>query len=57
MITVQGPLWALLVAAALWLLMEATVHVREFVKDLRFNRARREHGAMPETWTPQRRKS
>lgn len=57
MITVQGPVWTLGIAALLWLLMETTVHVREFVRDLRFRRARREHGAMPETWTPRQRKS
>lgn len=57
MVTVTGPWWALLIGAALWLVMEATVHVREFVKDLRFHRSRREHGEMPKTWTPNARRS
>lgn len=55
MVAVQGPLWALAIAAALWfVLLELQLHVREFLKDRQFNRRRREHGRMPETWTASR---
>lgn len=53
MITVQGPLWAIGIGAALWfVILELQLHVREFRKDREFNRRRREHGRMPETWEP-----
>lgn len=52
--TVQGPIWTLLIAVALFLLLELSGHAREMLADRRFRRTKKADRlrVMPEQWSP-----
>lgn len=55
MITVQGPAWALTIAALLQLVVESTVYARARFRDLRvWWSGRHRLGTMPKGWRPGR---